>query len=302
MPQVDLVSVCASGPCDGKFVCETLTSEKDDDPDAPPESFWLSKDAEFDWVDRNAFFERKDSGKGGMTPNLTNLNPMISHSANSQLLPIPLNFKSNASIIGLPKTHKPGFGLDSKNRRNCRAGNTRLFPKLTGSVGKSGADTSMVEPSSPKVSCMGRVRSKKDSDGRRESHDHEPDKARKSRFFSSFQALFHSGCRECRAIAVHTPTAELPARKSPAELMARHVRERTPANGVGDQSWDSIPRRSSVDGEAPGLGGMMRFRISRVEGRVGESEVGPTEGNGTALVVGDWVSTWDPLPFNGAFG
>ncbi|MCD7452657.1 hypothetical protein HAX54_017717 [Datura stramonium] len=42
--------------------------------DFPPESFWLSKDAEFDWFDRNAFLDRKQSTKG-IGPNTTNLNP-----------------------------------------------------------------------------------------------------------------------------------------------------------------------------------------------------------------------------------
>nr|GMC90415.1 uncharacterized protein LOC109153216 [Ipomoea batatas] len=84
MPQVDLetlVSACAGGGTDRKIACETLADgrvesdekrENDDSvddyekraaPDLLPESFLISKDAEFDWFDRNAFLERKESGK-----------------------------------------------------------------------------------------------------------------------------------------------------------------------------------------------------------------------------------------------
>ncbi|KAI3801419.1 hypothetical protein L1987_29524 [Smallanthus sonchifolius] len=82
MTQVDLealASVCGVG--DRKITCETLADESQAQAipestvlDYAPESFWLSKDAEFDWFDRNAFLERKESIKGNS--NSLNLNPI----------------------------------------------------------------------------------------------------------------------------------------------------------------------------------------------------------------------------------
>ncbi|XP_054792618.1 uncharacterized protein LOC129298261 [Prosopis cineraria] len=168
MPQVEtLVSACAGGGSgDRKIACETLADGHGhqaeeahlpkNNPDSPPESFWLSRDEELDWWDRNAVYERKESTKGNSS-NSTNLNPSLKSKSQR------VSLKSKASIIGLPKPQKPSFG-DAKNRRNHKLGNTRLFPKRSASVGKS--ESSVIEPSSPKVSCMGRVRSRRDRNRR----------------------------------------------------------------------------------------------------------------------------------------
>ncbi|KAG6744039.1 hypothetical protein POTOM_052748 [Populus tomentosa] len=160
MPQVDLeslVSACAGGTCDSKIACETLAATTTNTnnyrslpppppdspdvaevpPDFPPESFWLSKDAELDWFNTNAYYERKDSTKGNS--NSANLNPNLipnpnHNSSNSQRFS---SFHSKASIIGLPKIQKSTFVVDTKKRRICKHGNTRLFPKRSGSTGKS---------------------------------------------------------------------------------------------------------------------------------------------------------------------
>lgn len=261
MPEVeDPVSAGDGDSCNGNITSEAHTAgdpPEDDrsDPDFPPESFCLSKDAEFDWYDQNAFYERKESTKG-MTPNYTNANPSTNNPTSSQRFPAHSNIKSKVSIIGLPKTQK--HGLDPKNWRNCKMGNghPHLFPLQTRSVGKSGKSPSRIEPTSPKVSCMGRVRSKKDPD-RRENPPHDgPDGGRKSGFLSGIGALFRSGCRERQAISVHTPVARSP-------VTARDIRERLPPTEAGDRSEDSAPGRSSVDREPPGLGGMMRFSSGR---------------------------------------
>ncbi|KAJ8532707.1 hypothetical protein K7X08_015596 [Anisodus acutangulus] len=172
MTQVDLetlVSACAGGGNDRKVACETLAGgggekpvkdDLDDEekqpelpPDFPPESFWLSKDAEFDWFDRNAFLDRKQSTKG-IGPNTTNLNP----GSNSSSQRFSSTLKTKASIIGFPNTQKSSY-VDSK-RRTCKPANIRLFPaKRSESTLK--AASSVNEPSSPNVSCMGRVRSKR---------------------------------------------------------------------------------------------------------------------------------------------
>ncbi|CAK9188135.1 unnamed protein product [Ilex paraguariensis] len=267
MPQVDLetlVSVYGGGNSDSKITCETLADSSDNlpeyqevpdavadvPPDFPPESFWLSKDAEFDWFDRNAFYERKESTKGNS--NSTNLNPNVHPGSNSNSQRFSLNLKSKASIIGLPKTQKASY-VDVK-RRNCKPPNIKLFPKRSESLGKSAA----TEPSSPKVSCMGRVRSKR---GRRRSSGSvkKKEKAveksrigedkRKTGFYSRLIAMFKAG--KHRKTAVRTgferkeQTMESPARKS---LTVKHRDNSVSAEPVA---------------EPPGLGGMMRFASGR---------------------------------------
>ncbi|KAA8518571.1 hypothetical protein F0562_016045 [Nyssa sinensis] len=228
MPQVDLatlVSVRGGGGSGRKIACEPMadgdqpieTQELPDvPPDFPPESFWLSKDAEFDWFDRNAVFERKESTKGNS--NSTNLNPNL----NSSSQRFASNLKSKASIIGLPKTQKTSY-VDAK-RKNCKPPNIRLFPKRPESVGKS--TVPVTEPSSPKVSCMGRVRSKR---GRRRG----------------FMAIFRSGRREKPTVERKEPPAESPPRKS-VTVRARE-----------------FPAGAEQSAEAAGLGGMMRFASGR---------------------------------------
>lgn len=269
MPQVDLetlVSACAGGS-DRKIACETLadvdhlpehSEQPEVHPDAPPESFWISKDAELDWFNQHAFYERKDSSKGNS--NSTNLNP----SSNSSSQRYTLNLKSKASIIGLPKPQKSCY-VDPKNRRMCKTGNTRLFPKRSGSVGKSAAP--LVEPSSPKVSCMGRVRSKRDRSRRLRNRKGssqpvvEKEKSpvkRKTGFFASFRAIFRSGCRDNSAHAIATPRAESPPRKS-AIIEGRH----STVSDIDVSYAESLPRKSLSEIEPPGLGGMKRFASGR---------------------------------------
>ncbi|KAG7998165.1 hypothetical protein I3843_01G244700 [Carya illinoinensis] len=151
MPQVDLdtlVSACTGGS-DRKIACETLADgdhhpdQPKVTPDLPLNSFLLSKDVEFDWFDQHAFNERKDSTKGNS--NSTNLNPNLNSGSNSSSQRFSKKLKSKASIIGLPKPQKSCY-VDAKNRRCCKLRNTRLFPKRSGSVGKSEAQ--LVEPES----------------------------------------------------------------------------------------------------------------------------------------------------------
>ncbi|KDP37304.1 hypothetical protein JCGZ_06758 [Jatropha curcas] len=290
MPQVDLetlVSACAGVSCDRKIACETLAttttasdnhnqqpqdSETDPPelpPDFPPESFWLSKDAEYDWFDRNAFIERKDSTKGNNSHS-ANLNPnIIPHSgiqSNSQRFS---NLKSKASILGLPKPQKSCF---VEARRYCKPGKTRLFPKRSASVSKS--DSSLIEPSSPKVSCMGRVRSKKDRNrrlrnrqrsGRSSETDNKREKVeRKQRtgFFSTFRAIFRVTKHNTR----NRKDGSLSRQGSTAKTTITDIRDRLPA---GER--DSQPRKSvDSDGFEPaagtepvGLGAMKRFASGR---------------------------------------
>lgn len=242
-------------------------------PDFPPESFWLSKDAEFDWFDRNAFFERKESTKA--SSNSTNLNPNLHPQSISNSQRFSSNLKSKASMIGLPKTQNTAY-VDAKNRRNCKsAGNIRLFPKRSGSGGKS--VSSMIEPSSPKVSCMGRVRSKKDRNRKKNHHNHNSSEAaevatakdkskeksvekQRKGFFSSFRTIFRSGGRRQPVVE---PTA------SPPEQNLRAP----PSSATNPPPSASLPSKID-DTEPPALGGLHRFASGRRSDSWSVSEAG----------------------------
>ncbi|KAH7554082.1 hypothetical protein ACOSQ2_029227 [Xanthoceras sorbifolium] len=286
MPQVDLetlVSVCAGGSSDRKINCETLADDGADNPaqepdppeippDFPPESFWLSKDAELDWFDRNAFYERKESQKGNS--NSTNLNP--NPSTTSQRFSTSL--KSKASIIGLPKPQKTI--VDTKKKRNCKPENTRLFPKRSGSAGKSGS--TVHEPSSPKVSCMGRVRSKRDrrrfkkrqhSGIELETVNTKTERSGKTGFFASFRAIFRSGLKRNTGSETRVLDRESSPRKS-VTVNTHDIRDRLPRGDIDAPRTESSPPRKSVtrearkslDGEPAepvGLGAMRRFTSGR---------------------------------------
>ncbi|KAG7569352.1 hypothetical protein ISN45_Aa04g020810 [Arabidopsis thaliana x Arabidopsis arenosa] len=163
MPQVDLEafvsSVCIGGSDHRKIACETLADDQTIPPyynnsvvspsDFPPESYFLSKDAQLEWLSDNAFFDRKDSQRGNS--GILNSNPNSNPSSQRFLL------KSKASIIGLPKPQKTCFN-EAKQRRH--GGKNRVILKRVGSRIKT--DTSLLEPSSPIVSCIGRVKSRRE--------------------------------------------------------------------------------------------------------------------------------------------
>ncbi|XP_027904135.1 uncharacterized protein LOC114163936 [Vigna unguiculata] len=286
MLQVEtLVSACAGGSSDRKIACETLAGDHTTDPpephpDSPPESFWLSRDEEYDWWDRNAVYERKESTKANSNSTNLNLNINPGTSSNNNSQRFSLSLKSKAStIIGLPKPQKTSF-VDAKNRRNHKPGNTRLFPKRSVSVGKS--ESGFVEPSSPKVSCMGRVRSKldrnrklvcprKDSQG---THTKEkPNRnGKKHGFFESFRAIFRSGRKE-------KPDRKPDDANVVTKSAAVNLKARDSTSSVNDASFEdsvTMSRNSVSESEPPGLGGMMRF----ASGRRSESwGVGDSEGH-----------------------
>lgn len=295
MTQVDLetiVSACAGGGAgDNKISCETLAAQANDDdksntdltekvnPDFPPESFWLSKDAEFDWFDRNAFYVRSESTKGNAnSANLySNLiqNTDPHSNSGSQRFSGTLR-RSKAAVIGLPKPQK---FMDSKNRRNCKTAKPRLFPKRSGSVGGK-ANSQVIEPSSPNVSCMGRVRSKRDRNRRfrtrQRSKSNEaappvkpakPARRKRDAFFSTVRAIFRSGKRSESASSHNAPSrcSDSSNRRS-SIAMSRDIRERLPPADIDEQSTESsLPRRSVAESEssAIGLGGMKRFVSGR---------------------------------------
>ncbi|XP_010426890.1 PREDICTED: uncharacterized protein LOC104711820 [Camelina sativa] len=277
MPQV-VSSVCAGGS-DRKISCETLADDNNNedsthDPkirpvsiDFPPESYSLSKEEQLEWLNDNAFFERKESQKrNSPTPN-QNPNP----NSNSQRV----SLKSKASIIRLPKPQKTCFN-EAKKRRNCRIARTLMIPKRIGSRLKS--DPSLSEPSSPKVSCIGRVRSKRDRSRRIQrqksgSFKDKPVRVKKPGFFTSFRAIFRTGggCKDVSTAAreAHAPRKDAVV-PTPARVSARRstdIRGRLPPE-ESSPTRNSTGSRRSLDcgGDEPvlpGLGGMTRFTSGR---------------------------------------
>ncbi|XP_047978069.1 uncharacterized protein LOC125220005 [Salvia hispanica] len=235
MPQVDLetlVAACAGGGNDRKITCETLAADDDNaaTSDIPPESFWLSKDAEYEWFDRNAFYERKDSTRGNSN-SISSSTHHAAASATSNSNPQ----RSFKSIIGLPKTQKTAF-VESK-RRACKPPNIRLFPKRSG----SSAGKPTAEPGSPKVSCMGRVRSKRArrrSNSIRKTND-KPAEKKKTGLYSKVMSLFGS-------------------KKKAPRSGSRRVME-----SIHEPARISVSVKAPVCSEPPGLGGMTRFASGR---------------------------------------
>lgn len=287
MPQVDLetlVSACAGGGSDRKVACETLADgekpvkdDLDDEekqqehpPDFPPESFWLSKDAEFDWFDRNAFLDRKQSTKG-IGPNTTNLNP----GSNSQRFSSILKGKT---LMGFPKPQKASYA-DSK-RRTCRPANIRLFPaKRSESTLKAAAVT---EPSSPKVSCMGRVRSKRRSRSRRSSE--KPKKCEKNsleRSRSNNGEKRKSGfCSRLLSIFRSNRSNKKPARSSTDKTLGSRSTEKpikplrkSKSVSVGKTRGAPVGVEPVFSEQPAGLGGMKRFASGRRSESWGGDEI-----------------------------
>ncbi|KAI5664734.1 hypothetical protein M9H77_24057 [Catharanthus roseus] len=284
MPQVDLeilVSACGGGSIDRKITCETLADggaaaeeeglpqpETKDDRDVPPvevdvpldfppESFWLSKDAEFDWFDRNAFFERKESTKG-ISISTTNLNPTPNSNSNSNSQRFSLNLKSKTSILGLPKTQKTNY-IDCKRR----PANVQLFPKRSQSVGGK-STVGMAEPSSPKVSCMGRVRSKRGR-GRSTEHSRKKERSvvrsssddhekRRKGLYSRVMSMFAGRRRDKRTGRSRTEKREVQAESTVAEEAPRKS---------APLRLRELPTGIEPDVEPPVLGGIKKFASGR---------------------------------------
>ncbi|KAK9055427.1 hypothetical protein SSX86_026510 [Deinandra increscens subsp. villosa] len=251
MTQLDLEAPASEYAVGGdrKIACETL-SELPQDHDIPestvveyaPESFWLSKDAEFDWFDRNAFLERKESIKGNSSS--MNLSPIVN----------PSYSNANASSISVflkPKPAQKTSYVDSK-RRNCKLANILLFPKRLDSIGKEVPVVSMAEPSSPKVSCLGRVRSKRCPRRRKANRPaSEPEKTvtqhqktdqvQKLGFISCMKSLFGSVCHGGRKTNRSPPEVN-----EPSEYSARR-RNNVVCNLIDDEEEaKGDPRASGV--------------------------------------------------------
>ncbi|KAK4430695.1 hypothetical protein Salat_0831200 [Sesamum alatum] len=112
--------------------------------DLPPESFWVPRDDEQDWFDRNAVMQRKTSLKLGFNRNFNSLSHRSDVVSARQL--------GRASVFGLPSTPK-SRGLDGgpPEKKPGRL----LFRSRSEPGGKP--IVQVPEPGSPRVSCTGRV-------------------------------------------------------------------------------------------------------------------------------------------------
>ncbi|GER33732.1 RING/U-box superfamily protein [Striga asiatica] len=214
------------------------------EPDFPPESLLLPKDAEHDWFDRNAVYERKDSTRG-------NSNPNSMSGSNSQRS----SAKSKASIIGLPRTQKAAFA-DSK-WRTCKAANAGLFPK------RENTTVTEAEPGSPKVSCMGRVRS---MSGRRRANPPgtEGTTAEKSGIGGGER---RSGfCAKVMRVFCFNNGSRKPFRSGSGKVVEGPEEEEEPPRRSAIWEQKEFPAGGETAGDPPGLGGMVRFRSGRRSG------------------------------------
>ncbi|KAF6171924.1 hypothetical protein GIB67_011821 [Kingdonia uniflora] len=249
-------------------ISDDFSSENSDPPELPPdfpaESFYLPKENEFDWFDKHAFIKRNESTKGNnyldssiTTPTASNLSSTISTSRRF----------SKASIIGLPKTQKPCYIIRSQRRNpNNKPGKVKFFPKRSRSNRNSGV--LLTEPTSPKVSCMGRVRSKKERSRHRlksklqrnRSHDKssaavkttsvKPEKNGKNGFWSNIKSMLHLGRRHRRKIqTVDIDDPSLFTEYSPSR-----------ASVTSETRWSTV---SDSAAEPPRLGGLVRFASGR---------------------------------------
>lgn len=233
MPTVDLetlMSACAGGSSDNKVTCETTARNLPPPPpdeNLPPESFWLSKDAEFDWLDQNASFDRTESLKMN-----SNSGPISSSQRYS------VSAKTKRSFIGLPKTQKTSY-IENRKKVSNKSARVKLFPKRTSSMDKPAVQ--LPEPSSPKVSCIGRVRSKRKN--RRKGELVEKDRTSKG-ILKQLKAMFRSDRRCKPANTCNEPVSE----PKPAEFCSRLK--------VTVQTGGS-------ESEPPGLGAMKVFASGR---------------------------------------
>ncbi|PWA57581.1 hypothetical protein CTI12_AA409610 [Artemisia annua] len=225
-------------------------------PDFQPESFWLSKDSEFDWFDRNAFLSRNESIN---SMNSTHHNNPSSNSSSQRYNSNQVTLKSK-HVIGLPQ--KSTCYVDCKRR----PANVRLFP--ANKKNPSTATVPVTEPSSPKVSCIGRVRSKrccsiKNSKSQRVTKPDRTGSVRgtKPGFVKRIKNLFRFGGHRCRRNGEPAVKDCEPVQRS------RSGSRRICVSVKPVWSEPGTPREPVV-----GLGDMMRFASGRRVGNYGGLE------------------------------
>lgn len=166
MPQVADLEALVCGGDDGKVACENslpvdspVAASPAKGTDEPAESFRLSFKDEIDWVDRNAapFFDRDDS-----TKEVTNPKSVAHHHFSGNLGTNPRANSTSQRFAGKPKA--PIIALPNKLRHSGYLGHSRRHAPIFPKKGQQGIKPAApeFEPTSPKVSCMGRVLSDRD--------------------------------------------------------------------------------------------------------------------------------------------
>lgn len=158
MPQLDLDSLLCGGGVgrdEYKVTFETALSDSDgadadDDPYAPAESLRLRIGEDIDWSDVGAVLERDDSTKGATNPKSAARKSAAAARSSCAAACAP---KAVVVVIGgLPAAGK--VAREHGRRRSCRLGRARVFA----------GEAVEAEPASPKVSCLGGVRSQPELD------------------------------------------------------------------------------------------------------------------------------------------
>lgn len=164
---------------------------------SPPASFLLPIKDGIDWIDFSAsFLDRDDS-----TKEITNPKSVARQTVAGNLGGSPRKNTSSQKFSGMRKA--PIIALPNKLRHSGYLGHSKrqapIFPK------KGHKEADVTEPTSPKVSCFGRVLSERDrmSCRRRKtyatSHDTRP-APKRSRFCFAICKLFRFGKKHSRAI------------------------------------------------------------------------------------------------------
>lgn len=148
---------------DHKLDSLRVVEQANPDSGNPPDSFWVAEDEEVDWFNHNAFMQRKGSLKVILS---RKLDP-------SSQRPVSVNQKPKTSIIGLPNHAMTG----GDGRRNQRLGNNGKLMFRSRSVPGENRVGHGSEPGSPRVSCMGKVGSRRNKNG-------------KSRFWAVLKSAF----------------------------------------------------------------------------------------------------------------
>ncbi|KAI3831781.1 hypothetical protein MKW92_036058 [Papaver armeniacum] len=240
--------------------------------DYPPNSINLKKEEELDWLSKTGgLFERNHSTKPSPSRS-------ISHSRSSSASQrFFTSLKSKASVIGLPKPQNSCLVI-AGGRRNCKSTvptKSRLFfPKRSRSKSSSSAPP-LSEPSSPKVSCIGRVRSTKESfvaksrsfrfrnsirsvdDESKKNSPSSSSKPHKNGFWSSVRSVFRIGGGKKKNLS------GLDSNSNSKKKISKSASEK-----VVVVSGD-LKNKGPAVSEPPSLGGLKRFTSGRKSGSWG---------------------------------
>ncbi|MCL7027707.1 hypothetical protein MKW94_024635 [Papaver nudicaule] len=245
--------------------------------DYPPNSINLKKEEELDWLSKTGgLFERNHSTKP-TTPGRT-----ISHSRStsaSQSFFTNLKFSFSKPQ---PSTFVPSGTAGRRTSKPATSTKSRLFfPKRSRS--KSSSSVPLSEPSSPKVSCIGRVRSTKESfvaksrsfrfrnsirsvddESKKNSPDSGGDKPQKNKFWSNLRSVFRIGDKKKKNGPSSSGSVDSKKKK-------KISKSQSDKSVVVESLKHAEPASSS---EPPSLGGLKRFTSGRKSDAWGGSDLG----------------------------